>query len=453
MNLSQMRIMRELAERGTIAAVARHLHVTAPAISQQLAALHRELGVALTYRVGREIRLTEAGMALAEMAGTVHTLIDRAAETVREYGDDTGARVRVAAFQSAGQALLPGLLEDAEGGPSLVFGEHDVAQPEFAELVDRYDLVIAHRMDHDEPWPSEQLSVTTLLSEPFDVAMSVNHPLAGRSSVSAVELADESWIAAHAGFAPDVALGVVEATAGVRFHRAHRVNDYHLAASLIVGGELLALFPRYTAPRADPRLVLVPLEDVRIARNIDVLARPHALARVAVAGTLERLQDGADALQRERPSAPVGPGLHHVEVWLADVEAEQAGWAWLLSRVGFSQESEWPSGESWEAGDTYVTLTASPNLSAESHDRRRPGVNHLAFRGGTREAVDAIMSAGPEHGWRPLYQDRYPHAGGEQHYAGWLENEAGFKVEVVADPGLNALHSLNAAVPPSAPEC
>ena len=308
MNLSQMRIMRELAERGTIAAVARHLHVTAPAISQQLAALHRELGVALTYRVGREIRLTEAGMALAEMAGTVHTLIDRAAETVREYGDDTGARVRVAAFQSAGQALLPELLEDADGGPSLVFGEHDVAQPEFAELVDQYDLVIAHRMDHDQPWPSEQLAVTTLLSEPFDVAMSVDHPFAGRSSVSAVELADESWIAAHAGFAPDVALGVVEATAGVRFHRAHRVNDYHLAASLIVGGVLLALFPRYTAPRADPRLVLVPLEDVRIARNIDVLARPHALARVAVAGTLERLRGAADARRRQslddsRPSS------------------------------------------------------------------------------------------------------------------------------------------------------
>lgn len=299
MNLSQMRIMRELAERGTIAAVARHLHVTAPAISQQLAALHRELGVPLTYRVGREIRLTEAGMALAEMAGTVHTLIDRAAETVREYGDDAGARVRVAAFQSAGQALLPGLLDEAsdEPLPTLVFGEHDVAQPEFAALVDQYDLVIAHRMDHDEPWPSEQLSVTTLLSEPFDVALSVDHPLAGRSSLSAAELADESWIAAHAGFAPDVALGVVEATAGVRFHRAHRVNDYHLAASLIVGGDLLALFPRYTAPRADPRLVLVPLEDVRIARNIDVLARPHALSRAAVAGTLERLQEASNTLR------------------------------------------------------------------------------------------------------------------------------------------------------------
>jgi len=311
MNLSQMRIMRELAKRGTIAAVARHLHVTAPAISQQLAALHREMGVALTYRVGREIRLTEAGLALAEMAGTVHTLIDRAAETVREYGDDAGAKVRVSAFQSAGQALLPGLLDASAGAasgsssssPGLVFGEHDVAQPEFAALVDQYDLVIAHRMDHDDPWPSEQLSVTTLLSEPFDVAMSADHPLAGRSSVGAAELADESWIAAHAGFAPDVALGVVEATAGVRFHRAHRVNDYHLAASLIVGGKLLALFPRYTAPRADPRLVLVPLEDVRIARNIDVLARPHALARVAVAGTLERLRGAADILRTQSRTA------------------------------------------------------------------------------------------------------------------------------------------------------
>lgn len=448
MNLSQMRIMRELAERGTIAAVARHLHVTAPAISQQLAALHRELGVPLTYRVGREIRLTEAGMALAEMAGTVHTLIDRAAETVREYGDDAGARVRVAAFQSAGQALLPALLGGADSSPSpspsLVFAEHDVAQPEFAVLVDQYDLVIAHRMDHDEPWPSEQLSVTTLLSEPFDVAMSVDHPLAERASVSAAELADESWIAAHAGFAPDVALGVVEATAGVKFHRAHRVNDYHLAASLIVGGELLALFPRYTAPRADPRLVLVPLEDVRIARNIDVLARPHALVRVAVAGTLERLRGAADALQRSRPQSPVPPGLHHIEVWLSDVEAERASWAWLLSRVGFTLTSEWSGGESWGAGDTYLTLTASPNLSAATHDRRRPGVNHLAFRGGSRDEVDAIMSAAPENGWRPLYQERYPHAGGEAHYAGWLENAAGFKVEVVADAVVSAARPADA---------
>ena len=61
-------------------------------------------------------------------------------------------------------------------------------------------------------------------------------------------------------------------------------------------------------------------------------------------------------------------------------------------------------------------------------------MNHLAFSAGSRERVDAIIEASDSHGWRPLYHDRYPHAGGPDHYAGWLENSAGFKVELVADP-------------------
>ena len=126
-------------------------------------------------------------------------------------------------------------------------------------------------------------------------------------------------------------------------------------------------------------------------------------------------------------------GFHHVELWIADFGEALAEWGWLLRRLGFTLESEWPEGQSWAAGGAYLTLTTSPNLSGSTHDRRRPGVNHLAFRGGARDRVDGIMAKAPEHGWRPLYHDRYPHAGGEEHYAGWLENSAGFKVEVVAD--------------------
>jgi hypothetical protein len=60
-------------------------------------------------------------------------------------------------------------------------------------------------------------------------------------------------------------------------------------------------------------------------------------------------------------------------------------------------------------------------------------VNHLAFRTGASDVVDAIVADAEAHGWRPLYQDRFPHAGGPGHYAGWLENSAGFMAEVVAD--------------------
>lgn len=84
-------------------------------------------------------------------------------------------------------------------------------------------------------------------------------------------------------------------------------------------------------------------------------------------------------------------------------------------------------------GALYLTVTTSPNRHGERRDRRIPGVNHLAFLGGARTDVDRLMAEAPANGWRPLYHDRYPHAGGPMHYAGWLENTAGFKAEVVAE--------------------
>lgn len=125
-------------------------------------------------------------------------------------------------------------------------------------------------------------------------------------------------------------------------------------------------------------------------------------------------------------------GFHHVEVWVADLAQALREWGWLLDRVGFERQSTWSEGETWSAGGAYLSLTASPTLSGTTHDRRAPGVNHLAFVTEGRDRVDAIMAAAPAHGWRPLYHDRYPHAGGPDHYAGWLENSAGFKAEVVA---------------------
>lgn len=127
------------------------------------------------------------------------------------------------------------------------------------------------------------------------------------------------------------------------------------------------------------------------------------------------------------------PGFHHVELWVAEIEEAREEWGWLLRRIGFEPAGEWPEGRSWQADGAYLTLTTSPNLTAAEHDRRRAGLNHLAFRGGTAEQVDAIMAEAEAHGWRPLYHERYPHAGGPQHYAGWLENSAGFKAEIVAE--------------------
>lgn len=124
--------------------------------------------------------------------------------------------------------------------------------------------------------------------------------------------------------------------------------------------------------------------------------------------------------------------LHHVELWVAESGDELDDWRWLLAGLGYACTAQWEAGETWSDGGVYITLTGSPNLAAEPHDRRRPGVNHLAFRVETMSALDRLVEEAEAHGWTPLYADRYPHAGGPDHRAGWLQNAAGFKVEVVA---------------------
>ena len=126
-------------------------------------------------------------------------------------------------------------------------------------------------------------------------------------------------------------------------------------------------------------------------------------------------------------------GLHHVELWLDERSSSWGSWAWLFDALGFECVHEWSGGQTWKGDDRgYLTLTTSPNLLPEQFDRRRGGVNHLAFVADARADVDSIMTAAAAQGWQPLYHERYPHAGGDDHYAGWLENTDGFKVEIVA---------------------
>lgn len=127
------------------------------------------------------------------------------------------------------------------------------------------------------------------------------------------------------------------------------------------------------------------------------------------------------------------PGLHHVEIWVGSAERAAREWGWLLGELGWQPDGEWAGGFAWRAGAAYLAFTEAP-LQAGGHDRRRAGLNHLAFHGGSRADVDRIMGEAARHGWTPLYADRYPHAGGPDHYAGWLESPSGFKAEVVAAP-------------------
>lgn len=134
----------------------------------------------------------------------------------------------------------------------------------------------------------------------------------------------------------------------------------------------------------------------------------------------------------EVPPVPTGR-LHHVEIWVRDLAVAEESLGWLLERLGYVRKDSWDSGASFAGADGYVVLEAGPLVAAAPHERRRPGLNHLAFRAGTRAEVDLLARRAASHGWRLMFEDKHPYAGGADHYAAYLENTDGFEVELVAD--------------------
>lgn len=132
------------------------------------------------------------------------------------------------------------------------------------------------------------------------------------------------------------------------------------------------------------------------------------------------------------PGPAVTGALHHVELWVPDIGRATASFGPLLEALGYRPFQHWDRGRSWRLGATYLVFEESSALSAGTHDRLRPGLNHLAFHVTTRAELDGLVDRAVRSGWRLLFPDRHPHAGGEQTCAAYLENADGFEVELVA---------------------
>jgi len=124
--------------------------------------------------------------------------------------------------------------------------------------------------------------------------------------------------------------------------------------------------------------------------------------------------------------------LHHVELWVPDLHRAVTSWGWLLGELGYEQFQDWPAGRSWRLGATYLVVEQSTAMSAPTHERLRPGLNHLAFHVEGRDRVDRLVEAAPKYGWSLMFADRHPFAGGPDNYAAYLENIDGFEAELVA---------------------
>ncbi len=125
--------------------------------------------------------------------------------------------------------------------------------------------------------------------------------------------------------------------------------------------------------------------------------------------------------------------LHHVELYVRDLETSRQFWSWLLARLGYQLYQEWDAGFSYVLGDTYIVFVQVEDRFLDiPYHRCRAGLNHLAFHAGSREFVDQITDELRSRGVHILYQDRHPFAGGEDYYAVFFEDPDRMKVEITA---------------------
>lgn len=296
MDVRRLRLLRELADRGTVTAVAKALSYTPSAVSQQIRALQAEVGVQLTEPAGRGLRLTDAGWSLAARADEVLAALDRAEAELDSYRSTPRGVVRVAIFPSGAFLLLSGLLRRMSAYPKvrLECRDVDMTPVEVPELTADFDLVVAHRDDQAPPFDSERTTITPLLREPLDVALPLGHPLAARERVEPAELVGEPWLSVDVGFPVDDVLRSLAVRTGVRPEVVQRINDFRVTEVLVADGFGVALLPRYSA---NLRMVaLRPLSGVRAGRNIEVVSRRGATERPAVQLVLDALVAEADTV-------------------------------------------------------------------------------------------------------------------------------------------------------------
>lgn len=296
MDIRHLELLRDLRERGSLAAVAAVTHRTPSALSQQLRTAQRQAGTRLVEPHGRGLRLTEAGELLADGADEVAAALARVSARLEEHHGAPVGRVRVAGLPSAMTIVLPRVFAALSGSEvTLDVEDLDLAERDYAQAVSDADVVVAHSLTSEVPMGAAGLHRTVLLREPLDVALPADHPLTAKGTLRPRDVVAEPWIGVPEHYPFDTVRQRIAAAGGRTITPRLRLRDNQLVATLVAAGEGIALLPRFTTRSVDG-LALRPLTGVLSARWVVALARPDRAERAAVRLVTRELAAAGSAL-------------------------------------------------------------------------------------------------------------------------------------------------------------
>jgi len=272
LDVRKLLLLRELAHRSTIAAVAQALCYTPSAVSQQLAALERDAGVPLLQRTGRRVALTPAGAALAGQTEEILALLERAAAGLAAARAGLSGPLRIGAFPTAMRTILPAALVALgrdHPGLELMVTELDPAAVPDALRSGALDVALVHEYEFVPAPRDPALDTEPLLEEAIYLASAGPAPAVAEDTGGDDPVGchrDSPWIMASPGtLCYEMAVRACQA-AGFTPRVRHHADDFVTVLALVAAGQGVALVPQLGAIGPPPEVVLTELPARRRTR-------------------------------------------------------------------------------------------------------------------------------------------------------------------------------------------
>jgi len=302
LDVKRMRILKEVADRGSFSAAAEALSYTQSAVSQQIAALEREAGMQLVTRGSRGIRLTEAGEALVRHADAILTRLADAEAELEAIAGLRGGRLRLAAFPTVGATLMPlAIATFRDRHPDIELTVRQLEPEDSLPLLKSGELDIALTIEPSKSDAAEGLESTFLLDDPMFAALPLHHPLAHKSRVRLKDLASESWI----GTTDACSCGTLVRNHCIRVGFEPRItfesDDYLQIQGLIAAGVGVALIPTLALTTVRDDIVIRDLGNEAPVRKIAAATLPGAQRSPAARAMLGVLKDVATQYAKPAP--------------------------------------------------------------------------------------------------------------------------------------------------------
>jgi DNA-binding transcriptional LysR family regulator len=303
--LRRLQVLSEVARQGSLAAAAKALSYTPSAISQQIGALEREVGVGLVDRGARGAALTDAGRLLVGYADQILGLLTVAEEELQAMLGLRAGRLRLGAFSTAGAILVPRAVKafrdrypDVEVRLIELDPEESLQQLRQREI----DLALVYQFPVEE-LPLSEVQFIPVLDDRLNIALPLGHSFASRKRVKLADLAGESWIqGVYRGSTVSVVPAACRA-AGFEPNIVFRSDDHMAVQGSVAAGLGVAVVPQLTVATARSDIVIRPLEvegDL-LTRLISVALPTSPFRAPAVTAMLEIIKRVCDRLAVERP--------------------------------------------------------------------------------------------------------------------------------------------------------